>query len=94
VPVLGFALAADSNDAVMVGDGWVVAGLLLWLAAAVVAEILVWPGERRIQALVTERWDDDAARPELERTCLVVAAASASLAGVFVAAVVVMVAKP
>jgi uncharacterized membrane protein len=94
VPVLGFALAADSNHAVMVGEGWVVAGLLLWLAAAVVAEVLVWPGERRIQAIVSQRWDDVAVRAELERTCAQVSAGSASLVGVFVAAVVVMVAKP
>jgi uncharacterized membrane protein len=94
VPVLGFALAADSNGAVKVGNGWVVAGLLLWLVAAAVAEAVVWPGERRIQTIVSERWDEMSARPELERTCLQVAAASVALAGVFVAAVVVMVAQP
>jgi uncharacterized membrane protein len=94
VPVLGFALAADSNGAVMIADGWVVAGLLLWLAAAAAAEAVVWPGERRIQAIVSEHWDDPAARAELDRTCRQVASASAVLIGVFVAAVVLMVAKP
>ena len=94
VPVLGFALAADSNGAVMIGDGWVVAGLLLWLAAAVAAEAVVWPGERRIQAIVSAQWDDPAIRAELDRTCRQVTAASAVLVGVFVAAVVLMVAKP
>jgi uncharacterized membrane protein len=94
VPVLGFALAADSHGAVMIGDGWVVAGLVLWLAAAVVAEAVVWPGERRIQAIVSIQWGDPALRAELDRTCRQVAAASAVLAGVFVAAVVIMVAKP
>ena len=94
VPILGFALAADSNGAVMVGDGWVVAGLVLWLAAAGVAETVVWPAERRIQLIVTERWDDPVVRPELERSCRHVAAASAVVVAVFLAAVVVMVAKP
>ena len=94
VPVLGFALAADSNGAVKLGDGWVVAGLLLWLAAAAVAEAVVWPGERRMQAIVSERWDDPALGAELQRTCLQVSAGSAALVGVFSAAVVIMVAKP
>lgn len=94
VPVLGFALAADSNGAVMIGDGWVVAGLLLWLGAAVAAETVVWPGERRIQAIVSEQWDEPATRAELDRTCRQVAAAAVVLVGVFVAAVVLMVAKP
>lgn len=94
VPVLGFALAADSNGAVAIDDGWVVAGVLLWLAAAVVAEVVVWPGERRLQAMVSEHWDDQAKRSELDRTCRQVAAASVALVGVFLAAVVLMVAKP
>lgn len=94
VPVLGFALAADSKGAVMIGDGWVVAGLLLWLAAAAAAEAVVWPGERRIQAIVSQHWDDRAVRAELDRACRQVAAASAVLVGVFLAAVVIMVAKP
>lgn len=94
VPALGFGLLADSAGAFDAGDGWVVAGLLLWLVAAAVAEAVVWPGERRIQSLVSERWDDPAARPALDRHCRRVSVASALLAAVFVAAVVVMVAKP
>lgn len=94
VPVVGVALVADSGGAFDASDGFVVAGLVLWLMATVLAEALVWPAERRIQAVVTERWDDPAVRPTLERDCLVARAAAAVVAGAFVAAVVVMVGKP
>lgn len=94
VPVVGFALVADSGGAFDASDGFVVGGLVLWLMATVLAEALVWPAERRIQAVVTERWDDPAVRPTLERDCLLARTAAVVLAGVFVAAVVVMVGKP
>lgn len=94
VPVLGFALVADSGGAFDAGEAWVVGGLGLWLVAAVAGEAVVWPGERRIQLLVTHRWDDPAATAALDRECRRVAAVSAALIGVFVAAVVVMVGKP
>lgn len=94
VPVLGFLLVADSGRAFSAGDGFVVGGLALWLAAAGLAEGLVWPAERRIQALVTERFGDTDTLPELRRECRRVSAAAVVLAVVFVAAVVVMVGKP
>ncbi len=49
VPVFGFALIRASGHAFGADDGFVVIGLVLWLSAAVLAEVLVWPGERRIQ---------------------------------------------
>ena len=94
VPLLGAGLLVDSKGAWDAGDGWVVAGLVLWLAATVLAEAVVWPGERRIQVLVTDRWDDPAATGALQRDCTRVAVASGLLLAVFVAAVVVMAAKP
>ena len=94
VPVLGFALLADSGGAFRAGDGFVVAGLALWLVAAVAAEAVVWPAERRIQLMVTERWDDPAVRVLLERECRRASAWAVVLAGIFVAAVVVMIGKP
>lgn len=94
VPVLGFGLVADSGGAFDPGDGWVIAGLVVWVVAAALAEAVLWPGERRIQLLVTERWDDPVAGPTLERQCRRVSATSVVLAGLFVAGVVVMVAKP
>lgn len=94
VPVLGFALTADSRGAYDAGDGFVVAGLLLWLVAAVAAELVLWPAERRIQLVVSERWADESVRPVLVRDCRRAGAAAALLALVFVAGVVVMVGKP
>jgi hypothetical protein len=94
VPVLGFALVADSAGAFEAADSFVVAGLLLWLAGATLAEAVVWPAERRIQAVVTERWDDPAMRGVLERDCVLASAAAVVVAGIFVAGVVVMIGKP
>ncbi len=104
VPVFGFALLAMSKGAFDTDDAWVTAGLLVWLVAAGTAELVVWPGERRIQRALAAP-DPDAApgaepatghgtAPPLERTCLAVAVASAGLAACFVGATVLMVAKP
>ena len=94
VPVLGFALVADSAGAFGAADRFVLAGLVLWLAAAAAAEMVVWPAEQRIQAIVTTRWSDEGARPALVRDCARVRTWAALLDVVFLAAVVVMVAKP
>ena len=94
VPVLGFALVADSRSAFDAGDGFVVIGLVLWALSVAVAEAVLWPAERRIQETVTERWGDDGVRGQLRRDCTVVARASAMLVALFVLSVVVMVGKP
>jgi len=94
VPVLGFVLVADSDRAFTAGDGFVVAGLVLWLVAAGIAEAVVWPAERRIQVLVTERWGDPDTGVLLARDCRRVVVAATALGVVFLAAVVVMVGKP
>jgi uncharacterized membrane protein len=52
IPVFGFALIAMSQGAYSVGDGWVLAGLFLFVALAVVAEVVLWPAERRLQQAV------------------------------------------
>jgi hypothetical protein len=49
VPVFGFVLLAMSKGAFDARDAWVTAGLLIWLTAALTAEMVVWPGERAIQ---------------------------------------------
>ncbi|HLM96857.1 MAG TPA: hypothetical protein VK283_11120 [Acidimicrobiales bacterium] len=58
VPVFGFSLIGASHGAFRAGDGFVVSGLVLWLAATLVAEAVVWPGERRIQLGLAARWGD------------------------------------
>ena len=50
IPVFGFALLAMSGGAYSLREGWVLAGLVLFVAAALVCEGLLWPAERRVQA--------------------------------------------
>lgn len=52
IPVFGFALLAMSQGAYALGDGWVLGGLALFAAVALVAEGVLWPAERRVQAAV------------------------------------------
>jgi hypothetical protein len=52
IPVFGFALIAMSHNAYAVDDAWVVAGLALFVALALVAEVVLWPAERRLQHAV------------------------------------------
>ncbi|HEX3333174.1 MAG TPA: hypothetical protein VHS57_02475 [Acidimicrobiales bacterium] len=53
IPVFGFALLAMSQGAYALGDGWVLIGLALFVLLAVVAEVVMWPAERRLQHTVT-----------------------------------------
>ncbi|MDA8184457.1 MAG: hypothetical protein ACYCUF_06575 [Acidimicrobiales bacterium] len=92
VPVLGAALVLDSGGTFGFGDTFVVAGIVLWAASAVLAEIVLWPGERHIQALVS---GEPLADPgELERSCRRASLAAAAITAMFVAAVVLMVTRP
>jgi hypothetical protein len=91
VPILGFALVSSSRGAFSAGDGFVVAGLGLWALSTLVAEVVVWPGERRIQETVSGRWETGG---RFDNDCRRVAASAAVLCGVFVVAVVAMVAQP
>ncbi len=93
VPVFGFALLADSGGDFRAGDGFVTAGLLLWLVAALAAEAVVWPGERRIQAAISAGWGEPGAA-DYERDCRRVFASSVGLGVVFVVAFVLMIARP
>ena len=52
IPVLGFALVAMSRGDWSLSDGWITIGLALWAAVAVVAEMVLWPAERRLQVAV------------------------------------------
>jgi hypothetical protein len=91
VPVLGVALMAMSHGDWTFADGWITAGLVLWAVAAVTAEMILWPAERRLQAAVG---DDQTAAPGLRSQCLWVAGTASTLTLVLLAATVVMVAKP
>lgn len=52
IPAFGFALLAMSHGAYALGDGWVWSGLVLFVALALVAEVVLWPTERRLQHAV------------------------------------------
>jgi hypothetical protein len=49
IPVLGFALLAMSQGAYALHDGWVLSGLFIFAALALLDEYLLWPAERRLQ---------------------------------------------
>ena len=97
IPVFGFALLAMSRGAYALGDGWVLGGLTLFLAVALVAEGVLWPAERRLQAAVGHA--DAAGVPpqvadatERDATAMVRAAGGALV--LLVAGMIVMVAQP
>ena len=90
IPVLGVVLMAQSHGDWSFDDSWITMGLALWAGVAVVAEMALWPAERRLQAAVA----GPIAEAELGTMCLRVAGLSGALSVALVAAVVVMVAKP
>ncbi|HEV3263925.1 MAG TPA: DUF2269 family protein [Acidimicrobiales bacterium] len=94
VPVLGFVLIGMSHrtpGGYGFSDGWVMVGLLLWAVAALAAEMVLWPTERGLQQLVAAgEWEDSAHRSLTRR----MAWTSGALLVIFLASMVVMVAKP
>ena len=67
VPVLGFVLITLSDGQWAVSDQWIVIGLVLWLAAALLAEAVLWPAERRLQEVVNRMADSPAGQPPMMR---------------------------
>ena len=110
IPVLGVVLMAMSHGDWSFSDGWITIGLALWASVAVVAEMALWPAERRLQEGVVALGDrvtpvatpgaaeavgaGEPTAADLRSTCLRVVGLSAVLAMVLVAAAVIMVAKP
>jgi len=97
VPVFGFALLAMSQGAYALGDGWVLAGLGIFAAVALLGEGLLWPAERRLQAAVAA--SDSAAGPPavtgvMHRDATVMARAGGAALVLLVAGMVIMVAQP
>jgi len=93
VPLFGFALLAASGGAYTLGDTWVMTGLVLWGVAALCAEGLLWPAERRIQAALSG--NRSAPAPATYRApARRVAAVGVVLVVLLVAATVLMVAQP
>lgn len=92
VPLFGFALLGASGGSFGLGDDWVMIGLGLWGVAALGAEGLLWPAERRIQrALADPRGP---ATLDWRRAARRIGAVSGFLVAVLLAATVLMVAQP
>lgn len=92
VPVLGLALVAMSHGAFGLGDTWVMAGLGIWVVAAMTAEGVLWPAERRLQAV---SGPDPRDHPPVSLDdCTTVRLAAWGLVVVLIAAMTVMVAQP
>lgn len=92
VPLLGLALVGLSRGAYGFGDAWIQWGIGLWVLAAVGAEAVLWPAERRVQAGLGP--GEGPSSPGLRRSCRTACSASAVLVALLVAAIVVMVAQP
>jgi len=94
IPVFGFALVGMSQGAYALSDGWVLAGLAIFAAVAVVAEGVLWPTERRLQGELAVRSAAAADDPSLIR-CATAMTLAGSIAVVLLGAgVAVMVAQP
>lgn len=52
IPVFGFALLGMSHGTYALTDFWVMGGLVMFVALALLAEGILWPAERRLQHAV------------------------------------------
>jgi hypothetical protein len=65
IPIFGFALLAMSQGAFSLRDGWVTGGLAIFVAVSLLAEGMLFPAERRVQAGLGS---DDAPVPDAAAT--------------------------
>lgn len=97
VPLLGVALVGMSGGDFGFGQAWLAASLGLWVAAALVAQAVVWPGERDIQWRLARRSDEEgtgAGTTELTRALRRVWWGAAAVDLLALAALALMLAKP
>jgi hypothetical protein len=59
VPVLGVTLLLMSDGQWSFADSWVSAGMGVWVIVAMVAEMVLWPAERRLQGMVAAARGDE-----------------------------------
>jgi hypothetical protein len=95
IPVFGFALLAMSQGAYALGQGWVLGGLAIFGAVALVGEGVLWPAEQRLQVALS---DNDATSPPtpdlLDRDATAMSRAAAAALVLLLAGTVLMVAQP
>src|ERR1700722_18444363 len=95
IPIFGFALLAMSRGAYGLRDGWVMGGLVIFVVVALLAEGVLYPAERRVQAGLAS---DDGTVPEVvgaagRDATVMVRAASAALV-LLLLGTVLMIAQP
>jgi uncharacterized membrane protein len=95
IPVFGFALVAMSQGAYALGQGWVLGGLAIFGAVALLGEGVLWPAEQRLQAALAA--GDATAPPSpgaLEHDATAMARAATAALVLLIAGTVLMVAQP
>ncbi len=95
IPVFGFALLAMSQGAYALGQGWVLGGLAIFAAVALLGEGALWPAERRLQVALSA--SDAAAGPReelLDRDATTMSRAALAALVLLAAGTVLMVAQP
>jgi len=95
IPVFGFALLAMSQGAYALGQGWVLGGLAIFAALALLGEGALWPAERRLQvALSTSDAAEGPSEELLDRDVTTMSRAALAALVLLAAGTVLMVAQP
>lgn len=100
IPVFGFLLVAMSRGTYALDEGWVLAGLALFVGVALLGEGALWPAERRLQRAVTAAGAADAAQgcvrdaAAVRRDARTMQRAGGAVLVLLVAGTVLMVAQP
>jgi uncharacterized membrane protein len=97
IPVFGFALIAMSDGSYALGDGWILTGLALFAAVALLAEEALWPAESRLKAAVAALEPASGHRSaagRMDRDATIVARAAVAALVLLLVGMVVMVAQP
>jgi uncharacterized membrane protein len=95
IPVFGFALLAMSHGAFGLGDGWVTAGLAIFVLVVLLAEGALWPAERRLQAsLVPYGAGGTPLEPTVRRDLRTMTRSATAALVLLIAGSVLMVAQP
>jgi lysylphosphatidylglycerol synthetase-like protein (DUF2156 family) len=95
IPIFGFLLLALSHGAYSLGDGWIMAGLVILVGVVVVTEGTLWPAERRLQvSLATLGEGDASSRESVVRDAKVMAISAAAATVLLIVGSALMVAQP
>lgn len=97
IPVFGFALIAMSQGAYALGDGWILGGVALFAGAALLAEGVLFPAERRLQVALAgtdSGTDTAAAATPVESDATAMGRAAAGTLVLLAMGTVLMIAQP